>query len=307
MNSRRNFIKKSSLITLGALNYNFTPLMTKINGVDISVITYSFKPGPEETNYILQSCIDSRIDNIELMGYHIEKSMGIPRNKRSHADWRANVTNKRLKSMKNFFNDNGINIFAFKPNCINSDYTDGEIEYAMRATKALGAEFLINELLDNDEIDRVNYFAKKHKVKVGYHTHSNSIGRNKLTTDQAWDYALGSSNYNFINLDIGHYINVRGNTRESLIEFIKNNHKKICSLHLKDRQIGKFANPSVSDNQIWGQGDTPIDKVLRLMRDQSYKFTATIELEYRVPEGSNRVKEVNRCLEYCKNALSSYE
>ena len=62
-------------------------------------------------------------------------------------------------------------------------------------------------------------------------------------------------------------------------QLIKKNHKKICSLHLKDRQFGKYANPGVSDNQIWGFGETPIDKVLRLMRDNSYKFTATIELE----------------------------
>tara|TARA_S200000501_G_C20841904_1_gene751987 strand:+ start:1355 stop:2272 length:918 start_codon:yes stop_codon:yes gene_type:complete len=305
MNSRRNFIKKSSLITAGVLNYNFTPIVTDVNGVDISVITYSFNTSSEETNVIIQNCIDSGIDNIELMGNHIEKTMGISRYTRSHADWRANVTNRQLKSMRKFFNDNGINIFAFKPNCIDSNNTDGEIEYAMRATKALGADFLMNELLDNDDIDRVNYFADKHKVKVGYHTHHNNLGPNKITTDDAWDYALSSSKYNFINLDIGHYINVRGNTKESLIEFIKNKNNKICSLHLKDRQFGKYANPGVSDNQIWGFGETPIDKVLRLMRDRSYKFTATIELEYRVPEGSNRVKEVKRCLEYCKTALSS--
>ena len=305
MNSRRNFIKKSSLITAGVLNYNFTPIVTDVNGVDISVITYSFNTSSEETNVIIQNCIDSGIDNIELMGNHIEKTMGIPRSSRSHADWRANVTKKQLKNMRKFFNDNGINIFAFKPNCIGSNNTDGEIEYAMRATKALGADFLMNELLDDDDIDRVNYFADKHKVKVGYHTHSNNLGLNKITTDDAWDYAISSSKYNFINLDIGHYINVRGNTKESLIEFIKNKNNKICSLHLKDRQFGKYANPGVSDNQIWGFGETPIDKVLRLMRDRSYKFTATIELEYRVPEGSNRVKEVKRCLEYCKAALSS--
>ena len=44
MNSRRNFIKKSSLITLGTLNYNFSSVIKNINGVDISVITYSFNP-----------------------------------------------------------------------------------------------------------------------------------------------------------------------------------------------------------------------------------------------------------------------
>ena len=305
MNSRRSFIKKSSLVTLGALNYNFTPIINNINGVDISVITYSFNTGSEESNIILQNCLDSGLDNIELMGNHIEKTLGIPRSTRQHANWRSNVTNRQLKNMRKFFNDNGVNIFAFKPNCISSRNTDGEIEYAMRATKALGADFLMNELLDNKDIDRVNYFAEKHKVKLVYHTHHNNLGPNKITTDQAWDYALSSSKRNYINLDIGHYINVRGNTKESLIEFIKNKHKKICSLHLKDRQFGKYANPGVSDNQIWGFGETPIDKVLRLMRDNSYKFTATIELEYRIPEGSNRVKEVKRCLDYCKKALSS--
>ena len=199
MNSRRSFIKKSSIITIGALNYNFTPFITDVNGVDISVITYSFRPGQEEANVILQNCIDSGVDNIELMGSHIEKTMGIPRSRRSYANWRENVTNKQLKSMRKFFNDNGINIFAYKPNCISSGNTDGEIEYAMRATKALGADFLMNELLDNNDIDRVNYFSKKHKVKVGYHTHSNNLGSNKMATDQAWDYALSSSKNNFIN------------------------------------------------------------------------------------------------------------
>ena len=71
MSSRRNFIKKSYLITLGALNYKFAPIINDINGVDISVITYSFSTGSEESNIILQNCLDSGLDNIELMGNHI--------------------------------------------------------------------------------------------------------------------------------------------------------------------------------------------------------------------------------------------
>ena len=305
MESRRKFLKKSSLITIGALNYNFSPIIRSVNGVDISVITYSFNPRPEDMNVIIQNCIDSATDNIELMGNHIERTLGMPRSSRLSSNWRSNVSMKLFRDTKKIFQEYGINIFAFKSNCISKDHTDEEIEYAMKATKNLGANFLTNELMDNENVDRVNFFAEKHKVKVGYHTHHNNLGSNKMATDQAWDYALSSSKRNFINLDIGHYINVRGNTKESLIEFIKNNHKKICSLHLKDRQFGKYANLGVSDNQIWGFGDTPIDKVLRLMRDRSYKFTATIELEYRIPEGSNRVKEVKRCLDYCKKALNS--
>jgi L-ribulose-5-phosphate 3-epimerase UlaE len=76
-------------------------------------------------------------------------------------------------------------------------------------------------------------------------------------------------------------------------------------MHLKDRQAIKPLNVGATDNQIWGKGDTPITEVLQLMRDNSYKFTATIELEYRIPEGSNRVKEVKKCFDYCHKALNS--
>lgn len=306
MNSRRSFIKKSSLVTIGALNYNFTSILKNINGVDISVITYSFSPGNEDMNVIIQNCIDSGSDNIELMGSHIERSIGMPRSNRFSAEWRENVSMKLFKEAKKLFNEyGGINIFAYKPNCIEKNNSDGEIEYAMKATKALGAEFLTNELMDEESIERVNFFSKKNNVKVAYHAHSNNFGSNVKATDSAWDFALNSSKNNFINLDIGHYINVGGsNTKESLIEFIKRNNKRISSLHLKDRQAGKSANIAATDNQIWGFGDTPIIEVLQLIRENSYKFTSTIELEYRIPEGSNRVIEVKKCMEYCKKALS---
>ena len=112
MNSRRNFIKKSSLITLGALNYNFSPIIKEINGVDISVITYSFNPGSEDMNVIIQNCIDSGSDNIELMGNHIERSLGMPRSNRMSANWRSNASMKLFKNAKKVFKDNGINIYT---------------------------------------------------------------------------------------------------------------------------------------------------------------------------------------------------
>ena len=197
MNSRRNFIKKSSFITLGALNYNLSPIIKNINGVDISVITYSFNPGSEDMNVIVQNCIDSKSDNIELMGNHVERSLGMPRSNRMSANWRSNVSMKLFKDAKKVFKDNGINIFAFKVNCIDKNNTDEEIEYAMKATKSLGADFLTNELMDNDSVDRVNFYAEKNNVNVAYHTHSNNFGSNVKATDTAWDYALNSSKKNY--------------------------------------------------------------------------------------------------------------
>ena len=299
MNSRRSFIKKSSLITIGALNLNFSPLYKDINGVDISVITYSFNPGIEDMNVIIQNCLDSGSDNIELMGNHIERSMGMPRSNRSHSNWRSNISMKEFKKVKNQFEDKGINIFAYKPYCMSPNNTDDEIEYAMKATKALGAEFVTAELTTEENTTRISRFAEKHNVKVGYHAHLQA-------SDTAWEFALKNSKNNYINLDIGHYIAARKeNTKENLLNFIVNNNSRICSMHLKDRQATKPLNVGATDNQIWGKGDTPITEVLQLMRDNSYKFTATIELEYRIPEGSNRVKEVKKCFEYCYKALNS--
>ena len=299
MNSRRSFIKKSSLITLGALNLNFSPLIKDINGVDISVVTYSFNPGIEDMNVIIQNCLDSGSDNLELMGNHVETTMGMPRSRRSHAEWRSNVSMKDFKNVKKQFKNQGINIFAYKPYCMKPNNSDGEVEYAMKATKALGADYLTAELTTKENTKRISRLAEKHNVNVGYHAHLQA-------SDTAWEFAMDDSEKNFINLDIGHYIAARTeNTKEALLNFILKNHSKICSLHLKDRQAAKPLNLGASDNQIWGKGDTPIVEVLQLVRDNSFKFTPSVELEYRIPSGSNRVNEVKRCYEYCDQALNS--
>jgi sugar phosphate isomerase/epimerase len=299
MNSRRSFIKKSSLITLGAFNLNFSPLYKDVNGIDISVVTYSFNPGIEDMNIIIQNCLDSGSDNLELMGNHVETTMGMPRSKRSHAEWRSNVSMKDFKNVKKQFKNQGINIFAYKPYCMGPNNSDGEIEYAMKATKALGADYLTAELTTKENTKRISQFAEKHNVNIGYHAHLQA-------SDTAWDFALNNSKKNFINLDVGHYIAARKeNTKETLLNFILKNHSRICSLHLKDRQAAKPLNLGASDNQIWGKGDTPIIEILQLVRDNSFKFTSSVELEYRIPDGSNRVDEVIRCYEYCNQALNS--
>ena len=55
----------------------------------------------------------------------------------------------------------------------------------------------------------------------------------------------------------------------------------------------------------WGQGDTPIVEVLKLVRDSKWNFPITIELEYPIPEGSTMPEEVARCYAYVRQALQS--
>ncbi|MBD0256733.1 MAG: sugar phosphate isomerase/epimerase, partial [Cytophagales bacterium] len=76
-------------------------------------------------------------------------------------------------------------------------------------------------------------------------------------------------------------------------------HDRIASAHLKDRQ-----NPANGKGNLpWGTGDTPLVEVLRLMRRNKYDFPGTVELEYQVPEGSDALKEVAKCVEFCRRAL----
>jgi hypothetical protein len=44
-------------------------------------------------------------------------------------------------------------------------------------------------------------------------------------------------------------------------------------------------------------------KGTRLIRDHKWNIQATIEFEYKVPAGSDRMTELAKTIEYCRKAL----
>ena len=44
-------------------------------------------------------------------------------------------------------------------------------------------------------------------------------------------------------------------------------------------------------------------EALQLMKKEKYKFQATIEFEYPVPEGSDVLKEIAKSVDYCRSCL----
>ena len=84
------------------------------------------------------------------------------------------------------------------------------------------------------------------------------------------------------------------------LQFLNKFHDRIASFHLKDRTT-----PANGEkNLAWGTGDTPLKQILQTGKRNQWKMPATIELEYDVPQGSDAVKEVVKCLQYCKDALA---
>jgi sugar phosphate isomerase/epimerase len=250
---------------------------------------------PGDIKQILKYVVDSGISAIELMGDAVEDYAGKPADRKKVAEWRASVGMAKFEEVRKMFSKAGVKIYAFKPNALGKRNTDAEIDYAMKAAKALGADAVTVELPnDPAQSERLGKFGEKHKLFVGYHAHTQA-------TDTAWDIALSQSPYNTMNLDCGHYIaSGNGNTAESLLALIRNKHDRITSLHVKDRKTKADG----GQNMPWGQGDTPIKDILNLIRKNRYKFPATIELEYKIPDGSDAVQEVRKCLAYAEKALS---
>jgi sugar phosphate isomerase/epimerase len=327
--SRRDFIYQSSLTSLGMLLAGNTVLAQngllnnffqgKINGVTIGAITYSFRSLPGSATQILQYCVDAQITAIELMGDAIEEYAGAPVNpvpwipgkkiewtdelkeklkeyQLALTKWRENVSMEKFVEIKKMYNKAGVSIYAFKPNALNPNNTDGEIEFALKAAKALGAKSVTVELpTDPKHSKRLGDLGAKHGIYIGYHAHTQA-------TDTAWDTALSQSPYNSMNLDCGHYIAAGGaNTKESLLALIESKHDRITSMHIKDRQNKENG----GNNMPWGKGNTPLKEILSLLKEKKYAIPATIELEYDIPQGSDAVKEVKVCMEYAKAILMS--
>ena len=330
--SRRAFLAQSALLGTGVFFSKdllaFSNMDSKFGGVQIGSITYSFRSLPTDADKVIEYCNKSGINALEMLGDTAEAFAGSPaantqpmrmmapppgaapgqrpqmtdEQRKAMADrvqkgreWRETVSMDKFVELRKKFNDAGITIYAYKPNALGENNSDGEIEYAMKAAKALGAKSVTVELPTKPEQSkRLGDIGAKHKVYVGYHAHLQA-------TDTAWDVALDQSPYNSLNLDCGHYIAAGGsNTKESLLALIEAKHDRITSMHLKDRTTKEHG----QKNLLWGTGDTPIVEVLQLMKKKKYKFPATIELEYEVPADSDAVKEVAKCVEYAKKALS---
>ena len=114
-----------------------------------------------------------------------------------------------------------------------------------------------------------------------------------------FDEAFAASAGNKANIDFGHYV-AAGEKGGTPMDFLNKFHDRIGSFHLKDRTLPEHC----SLNLEWGKGDTPIKEILLLVQKNKWPLPATIEQEYEIPPGSDAVKEVAKCVAFCKAILT---
>jgi xylose isomerase-like TIM barrel protein len=282
---------------------------SKVSGVQIGLnVPYSFGNNNISGQETLDKCVQLGLSAVELRSQPVEAFLGVPghlvtasagsgRNstpeqaaarKSAFAElrkWRLSAPMSKVKDFRTLYNNAGVNIDIVKFDAIYAR-EDDELDYCFELAKGLGARAISCEISVKDT-KRVGQFADKHKLMVGYHGHAE-------TGPSDWETAFGFAKYNGANLDIGHFI---AGHNTSPIPFLKQHHDRITHIHVKDRKMNE------GPNTEFGQGDTPIKDVLRTLRDNKWPIQATIEFEYPVPAGSDRMAEIAKCVGYCKDAL----
>jgi sugar phosphate isomerase/epimerase len=320
--SRRKFLGlTAAAATVAVVPVNFGIKTTqkpkrpnsKFGGVQVGAITYSWRsmsPSAEDT---LQYCIEDGISSIELMSNTAELYAGIPQGPArpgrdaSNSDkasfqkaakesaeaqrkWRISAPMSKFEDLKKMYNKAGvdIHIVKFSP----ENWSDEEIDYSFRAAKAMGAKGVSTEIGDLSA-SKLGPFARKYGQYVILHQH--------LQPGQpGWTFEkfLDMNPQNMLNFDAGHYFGSTGLHPNGILEKL---HSRIVSVHMKDK-TGPKGNPP-NTNMEWGKGETPISDILLLIKKNKWPINVDIELEYPIPEGSDAVKEVKKCVEFCRNIL----
>jgi sugar phosphate isomerase/epimerase len=266
---------------------------SRFGGVQVGAITYSYRSMPDQSlEAVLEYVVKSGLSSVELMDGPVEQFAGIPKggDPKAVSDWRTSVSMDKFKEIRKMFNSRGVKIDILKLG--NPAWSDEEIDYAFRVCKTLGARGITMEISE-DAARRMAPFAVKHKLYVIFHNHGQPGDPNF-----SFDKVLAYGPMLMLNLDVGHYYGATGLNPCDLIVRL---HDRIASLHIKDKTGPKASEPN--KNQPFGQGQTPVAKILQLVQKNKWPITCDIELEYEIPAGSDAVKEVIRCTEYCRAAL----
>ena len=279
---------------------------SKVAGVQIGLnVPYSFgnlqMDGPE----ILERCIRLGVSGLELRTQPVEAFLGAPGHlvgakalvaaaagAQSVDDqmrrWRLSAPTGRIPEFRRTYESAGVLIEIVKVDGI-FKMSDEELDYVFELAKALGARAVSTEISkDESDLKRLGGFGERHSLWVAYHGHT-------AVAPAHWERAFALSPRNAANVDIGHFI--AGNNY-SPVPFIRQHPERITHVHIKDRKL------HMGPNVPFGEGDTPIVEVLRLIRDNRWNIQATIEFEYKVPAGSDRMAEIAKCVEYCRGALA---
>lgn len=305
--SRRAWTRQIAFGLAGALLYRSQVLAMDTprirHGVTGEVIvglqTYSLRDRSLAEAIVAMQALG--IKHCELWEGHVEPSeyrwqrglspQRLRENRENLRKWRATVSMDYISDIREQFNRADIRILAYNAT-FKDNISDQELELGFQIAKTLGTD-TINSSATVRVMERVDYVAQQYNIRLGMHNHANVDNPNEFATPDSFARGMaGKSDLIGINLDTGHFTAANFDP----LQYMKDHHEKIFSIHLKDRKANQ------GPRTRFGEGDTPLADMLSLIKAKGWDIPTFIEYEY---EGADTMEELRRCLAYCKNILDS--
>jgi sugar phosphate isomerase/epimerase len=172
-----------------------------VRGVQIGAQSYSFRDRPLAA--AIQGYRAVGLGECELFEGHIQPDEE-KTSRENLRRWRLTVPLSRFHRIRRQFDDAGVLLYAYNYS-FRKDYTDAEIERGFQMAEALGLKY-ITASSNVSAAPRVDAYAKKYKIIVGFHGHDDTKDPDEFSTAETFSRAMqGASEYIGVNLDIGHF------------------------------------------------------------------------------------------------------
>jgi sugar phosphate isomerase/epimerase len=201
-------------------------------------------------------------------------------------DFRLNTPANYYENIRAKFDAAGIAVSAYTVK-YDETFTDEEIDVTFGHARVLGASS-ITAPGASEIMKRLAPFAEKHRMNVAL---SDFTLATSLPSTRFSSMHFSSMHFK-VNADVGAITAANG----SPVAWILENYDAISQITVKDRRRNK------GQNEQFGDGDTPIQDVLRLVKQKKYTFPVFAEYEY-LGLGTP-AEELQHCMDYMRSALS---
>jgi hypothetical protein len=289
--SRRNFGKLAiaALPAVSAL-HGAPELPSVFEGVRLGIGSYSFREF--KLDDILAGLPAVPLGTLELESRFVEPGMlaagrdGLPPAQREALrEWRLGPSIAELRTVKKRFEDAGIQIYAYNIP-VDASFTDAEVDRVFPMAQALGAG-VVNVVTNLPDAQRLIAPAAKYRMRVGFHPTTGLRNENYIGTGDSWRSLIAMSPHFGVCPDLFQ----RANWGPDPIAFLREMGDRLTALHMHD-------------TVPFGQGHAPVREILLMVRDEKVKFVPIIERIYPLQPGMDKVAELRKLVEYCKNAVA---
>ena len=262
---------------------------SRIAGVRVGTQSYSFRD--RGLGEAIAAMKQLGLSYCELWSGHVERGIVTPEggNRREATrKWRLEQSASVAKDIRKRFDDAGVKITSYDVP-FRADFTDEEIA----ATFDMGKAFGVDVLTSSTQVSlapRLEPFAAKAGMKVGFHNHAN-IRPDEVATPDDFATIMKAGPHCGITLDIGHFTAAKFDA----LAFLDAHPDRVVSMHLKDRK-------RTGETLPFGEGDAPVAAVLTRLRDRKWDIPAHIEYEYK---GKGTLEEMTDLLAFCRRTLET--